>query len=166
VSFSPVGAIINTMGKVVSVNISEKKGTPKSPTDAIELAPDLGVKGDAHAGPGERQVSLLMEESIERAKKTMEKNKACDLVKEAVELVPGTFAENITTTGIDLLLLSRGDELMAGSARLRITKIGKDCHRKCSIYYKVGDCIMPAEGVFAEVVTGGTVMEGDEIEKC
>jgi MOSC domain-containing protein YiiM len=145
-------------GKVVSVNVSAKKGTAKKPTDRLRLAVDLGVEGDAHAGPGDRQVSLLMIESIEAARAGAE----CQL-REGVELVPGSFAENITTRGIDLLALKLGDTLRVGSARLRVSKIGKECPRPCAIYYQLGSCIMPREGIFGAVIAAGKVRPGDEI---
>jgi len=148
------------MSKVVSVNISETKGMPKKPVEAIELVPGLGVKGDAHAGPGRRQVSLLMIESIEKAKAMMESQGRAG----RIELSPGVFAENITTQGVDLVSMSPGDELRVGPARLRLTRIGKECHTRCAIYYQAGDCIMPAEGVFFEVMEGGAVRPGDEIK--
>lgn len=153
------------MGKIVSVNISRAKGTPKSPVDEIELVPDMGVRGDAHAGPGDRQVSLLMEESIDKARRALAGKEECRAAK-GVELGPGAFAENITTSGIDLLTLRPGDEVvLQGGARIRITRIGKECHTRCAIYYKTGDCIMPAEGVFGEVIGGGWARPGDGIEK-
>jgi MOSC domain-containing protein YiiM len=145
-------------GTVVSVNRSDKKGTAKTPTDALQLVVDLGVAGDAHSAPGDRQVSLLMIESIDRARAGAE----CQL-NEGVELVPGSYAENITTRGLDLLALKLGDTLKVGTARLRVSKIGKECPRPCAIYYKLGSCIMPREGIFGAVITGGEVRPGDEI---
>jgi len=145
-------------GRVVSVNVSEKKGVAKRPVAVLTLLPGRGVEGDAHAAPGDRQVSLLMLESIERARAGAE----CQ-TSEGVDLVPGSYAENITTSGIDLLALRLGDTLTAGVARLRVTKIGKECPRPCAIYYKLGSCIMPREGIFCEVLAGGEVRPGDEI---
>jgi MOSC domain-containing protein YiiM len=154
------------MGKVVSVNISEKKGTAKKPVHEIELVPGFGVKNDAHAAPGDRQVSLLMLEHIEEARERMESLPDCEIKGQGVELAPGVFAENITTQDIDLLSLKIGDELAAGpSVRLKVSKIGKECDRPCAIYYKTGDCIMPKKGIFAEVIKGGTLRPGDSIEK-
>jgi len=145
-------------GRVVSVNVSAKKGMAKTPVASLRLLVGLGVEGDAHAAPGDRQVSLLMNESIERARSGAE----CK-INDGVELVPGAYAENLTTAGIDLTALKLGDELRAGTARLRVTKIGKECPRPCAIYYKVGSCIMPREGIFCEVLTAGEVRPGDEI---
>jgi len=153
------------MGKVVSVNISKGKGTPKKPVAQIELVPGQGVKGDAHAAPGDRQVSLLMMEHIEEARERLKSGGGCEATGDPVELAPGSFAENITTRGIDLLALKIGDDLIAGTARLRISKIGKECHRPCAIYYKTGDCIMPTRGIFAAVTEAGVVRPGDDIGK-
>lgn len=154
------------MAKIVSVNVSKAKGTAKKPVPEIELVPDLGVKNDAHAAPGDRQVSLLMKEDIDEAKKTASDMPECEAVKPGVELVPGSFAENITTEGIELPSLPIGQELIFGDGvRLRVSKIGKECHRPCAIYYKMGDCIMPKRGIFCEVVKGGVVRAGDTIEK-
>lgn len=147
------------MGKVISVNVSLRKGTAKSAVAEIELVAGLGVKGDAHSAPGDRQVSLLMEESLERAR-AMTKPGA-----KPVELRPGSFAENLTTSGLDLLALSLGDLLHTNrGVRLRVSKKGKECPRPCAIYYQMGDCLMPREGIFCEVLEGGAVRPGDELE--
>jgi MOSC domain-containing protein YiiM len=152
------------MGKIISVNISEKKGTVKKPVSKIELVEDHGVKDDAHAAPGDRQISLLMQESLKEMALNMKDKPGCEKVDKGVEIGPGIFAENITTEGIDLVSMTPGMELAAGDGViLEITKIGKDCHRKCAIYYKVGDCIMPKKGVFAKVIKGGSLKAGDPI---
>ena len=149
------------MGKIVSVNVSRKKGTVKKPAPEIELLVGRGVARDAHAGPGDRQVSLLMQESIERQERRMRENGRPETI-----LKPGMFAENLTTQGVDLLGLKLGDELRVGkSIRLRVTKIGKECHTKCAIYVQVGECVMPTEGIFCEVLAGGKVQAGDAIER-
>ncbi len=134
------------MATIVSLNVSTSKGEAKSPVTSVTLRPDHGVEGDAHAGAWHRQVSLLAVESIESMR-----------AKGATELVPGDFAENITTRGIDLAALPVGTRLIAGEVELEITQIGKKCHAKCNIFTKVGDCIMPREGVFAKVIRGGTL---------
>jgi MOSC domain-containing protein YiiM len=154
------------MGRVVSVNVSEKKGTPKRPVEKIELVPGRGVKDDAHATPGDRQVSLLMIEHIKEATERIQSMPECEIKGDGVELAPGVFAENVTTEGIDLLALNIGDEMTIGrDILLRVTRIGKECDRPCAIYYKTGDCIMPKKGIFAEVLSGGAARPGDEIEK-
>ena len=147
------------MGRIHSINTSDKKGVQKKRVDTAMLLEGLGVEGDAHAAPGDRQVSLLAVESINRQKE-------CAKIKSpGFSLNPGDFAENITTEGIDLTKLSIGDTLKTGEeVILKITKIGKECHRYCAIYYKTGDCIMPREGIFAEVVAGGEIRVGDKIE--
>ena len=147
------------MGEVYSINISDKKGVAKKNVKKAVLIEGLGLKDDAHAAVGDRQVSLLAIESIR-------KQKECVKIKtSAVDLKPGDFAENITTQGINLVTLKIGAKLRIGNnIILKISKIGKECHRFCSIYYKTGDCIMPREGIFAEVVVGGEINCGDIIE--
>lgn len=134
-------------GKVKSINISGKRGVRKLPVLRVLLRKGLGIEGDVHASPGDRQVSLL---SWERIKEQ--------------GLNPGDFAENITTEGIDLTGLKLNDLLRIGGVRLRISKIGKKCHTRCGIFERLGDCIMPREGIFAEVLVGGTIRVGDVVE--
>ena len=139
-------------GKVLAVNISVDKGTKKTNIQSCTLLKDLGLKGDAHAGPWHRQVSLLANESIEKVK------------AKGLKVGYGDFAENITTEGVDLIHLPIGTEIRIGnSIILRVTQIGKECHGRCAVYYEVGDCVMPKEGIFAEVVSAGEVKAGDEI---
>ena len=147
-------------GTVVSVNTSLKKGQIKRPVDAAELRTGRGIEGDAHRDFGHRQVSLLAVEDIEAQKARLGGGGS------AVLLGPGAFAENLTTRGLDLAALAIGDELVvAGAVRLRVSQIGKECHTKCAVYHLSGDCIMPARGIFCEVLSGGTVRAGDAIEK-
>lgn len=141
------------MAKIVAVNISEKKGVIKKPVDQIKLIEDFGIEGDAHAGKWHRQVSLLGVESIDKMKRAG-----------IEDLFFGVFAENITTEGIDLYSLPIGTKLRVGEAVLEVTQIGKDCHGGCEIRRKVGDCVMPREGIFSRVVKGGIVKPGDDIE--
>ncbi|HUL22138.1 MAG TPA: MOSC domain-containing protein [Thermodesulfobacteriota bacterium] len=139
-------------GKVLAVNISEKKGTKKTNIKSCLLLKDFGFKGDAHGGPWHRQVSLLANESIEKMR------------AKGLKVGYGDFAENITTQGVDLVHLPIGTEIRIGDAvRVRVTQIGKECHERCAIYYQAGDCVMPKEGIFAEVVSEGEVKVGDEI---
>lgn len=145
--------------RVYSINISKIKGVSKTPVSSAEVIEDFGFKQDAHAGDKIRQVSLLALESIN-------KQKECAKIKNtSAELKPGDFAENLTTQGIALSKLKIGDKLKIGKdVVLEISKIGKDCHRYCAVYYKTGDCIMPREGIFAKVLKGGVVTVGDNIE--
>ena len=141
------------MAKVVAINISEKKKTPKKTIPECNLIYDFGFEGDAHAGKWHRQVSLLAKESIERAQ-GMRTDGLCH----------GMFAENITTEGIELHTLPIGTKLKIGEeAVIEITQIGKECHEGCAIRELVGQCIMPREGIFGIVLKGGTVRENDEI---
>jgi len=146
-------------GKIFSINYSKVKGVSKTPVKSALLLEGLGLDKDAHAGYGLKQVSLLSIESIR-------KQKECAKVKKnGLLLGPGDFAENITTEGIELSALKIGDRLRLGqNAVMEISKIGKDCHKYCAIYYKIGDCIMPREGVFAKVLIGAEIAIGDDIE--
>jgi MOSC domain-containing protein YiiM len=141
------------IGKIVSLNISDKKGVRKKPVKEVFLKTDFGMEGDAHASSDwHRQVSLLALESI---KKMQDKG---------LDVKPGDFAENITTEGIDLLALPIGTQLTIGAGiKAEVTQIGKECHTRCAIYYQAGDCVMPKEGIFVKVLSGGIVREGDKI---
>ena len=141
------------MAKVVSVNISEKKGTLKKPVPEIELKLRHGIVGDAHAGDWHRQISLLAEESVDTMR-----------TLSPIPLDPGVFAENINTVGIDLKHLPVGTRLRIGETEVEVTQIGKECHNDCAIKKAVGKCVMPTEGIFAVVVKEGVVRPGDEIE--
>ena len=146
-------------GRIVSVNTSPKKGQLKTPAASAELVAGQGLAGDAHKGFAHRQVSLLMIEDIEAQRARLGD-------PAAVALGPGSYAENLTTRGIDLGALRLGYELAVGAAvRLRVSQIGKECHTKCAVYKITGDCIMPVRGIFCEVLAGGTVRPGDAVEK-
>jgi MOSC domain-containing protein YiiM len=138
--------------KIVSIAVSKSKGTRKEPVEQALLVKDHGIEGDAHAGAWHRQVSFLALESIEKAKAA------------GLSVGFGDFAENIATEGIDWVKMPVGDRFrLGGSTLVEITQIGKECHKKCAIYYQAGDCIMPREGVFARVLEGGIIRPGDEI---
>ena len=143
---------MNRCGKIVAVNISPRKGTRKANVETSCLLPGQGLKDDAHAGPGNRQVSLLAMESIAK------------MIGLGLKVGPGDFAENITTQGLDLLQLPVGTRFRIGDhTLLEVTQIGKVCHTRCAIYYQAGDCVMPKEGIFAQVLEGGEIKVGDEI---
>jgi len=139
--------------KILATCISKNKGERKTPVDSVELRPEHGIVGDAHAGDWHRQVSLLAQESI---------NKMRDM---GLDVDKGDFAENLTTEGIELVSLPVGTRLQIGATLLEVTQIGKECHNKCAIYYQAGDCVMPKEGIFAKVIEGGVVKPGDEITR-
>ncbi len=140
------------VGRVVSLNISDKKGVVKTPIDEGFFIEEHGLKGDAHSGPWHRQVSLLGLESFEK------------MQNEGTEgLVPGIFAENITTQGIILYELPVGTQLSIGETVHEVSQIGKECHTGCEIARKVGKCVMPKEGIFTKVIKGGLIRPGDEI---
>ncbi len=138
--------------KIRSIAMSKSKGTRKELVEQALLVREHGLEGDAHAGTWHRQVSFLATESIEKAKAT------------GLKVSFGDFAENIATEGIDWVNTPIGVKFKLGeSALVEVTQIGKECHKKCAIYYQAGDCIMPREGVFARVLEGGTIRCGDEI---
>ncbi len=140
-------------GKVLSVNIADKKGQKKANIGCGLLIESVGLQGDAHAGSEIRQVSLLAKESIEKIR------------AKGLDVQYGDFAENLTTEGIALPALPIGAKLKIGTDILvEVTQIGKVCHERCHIFYTVGDCVMPREGIFASVVAGGKVEIGDSIE--
>lgn len=140
-------------GKVAAISTSVEKGTKKKPVLRADLIVNHGIKGDAHAGEKIRQISLLALESIEKMK------------AKCLKVSAGDFAENITTLGINLLVLKIGDKLKIGNNVLvEITQIGKECHDRCEIYRQLGDCVMPREGVFARVLRGGKIKTGDNIK--
>ncbi len=143
--------------KIIAVSISSVKGRAKENQPRINVIKDFGAEGDAHAGAAVRQVSLLAMESIEKMREL------------GADVSPGSFAENITTAGVGLTDLKVGDVLRIGSqVRLEISQLGKVCHDRCAIYYQVGTCVMPGEGVFAVVLTGGEIRPGDimQVEKA
>lgn len=138
--------------KVVSVCISEKKGTRKHKVPFIEIKKDHGIVGDAHAGNWHRQISLLGIESLEKMKKDLP------------DLDSGDFAENIMTEGLCLYELPIGTRLKIGQTEVEVTQIGKECHHGCEIRKITGDCVMPREGIFAIVIKEGKIYPDDPIE--
>nr|WP_300006229.1 MOSC domain-containing protein [Tissierella sp.] len=140
-------------GRVISINISQEKGVVKDPIDQGVFLTDHGLEGDAHAGNWHRQVSLLALESFQ---------KMIDAGAEG--LVPGIFAENITTEGISLFTLPVGTRFKIGETIQELTQIGKECHSGCEIARKVGKCVMPKEGIFTKIIKSGTIKVGDLIE--
>lgn len=143
-----------TTGRIKAISISKKKGIPKTNVKSARLIENHGIEGDIHAGNWHRQVSLLALESIEQMRKKGLRN-----------LRPGAFAENITTEFIEIPRLRVGTKIKLGNeAILEITQIGKECHNKCAIFFKVGDCVMPSEGIFAKVIRGGEIFVGDKIQ--
>jgi len=141
------------VGRIVAVSISKKKGIPKSNVNSAKLIENHGIEGDIHAGKWHRQVSFLALESIDKMR-----------AKGLPGLRPGAFAENITTEFLTLPEIAIGTKIKIGqSAELEITQIGKECHDKCAIFVKVGDCVMPREGIFAKVIKSGDIKINDEI---
>jgi len=145
--------VVLTKGTIKAVSISTKRGTKKSNVPQAELRADFGIIGDSHAGRPLRQVSMLAVESIAK------------MPTSGTAVSPGDFAENITTEGLDLSKLRLGSRIKLGeSAEIEITQMGKKCHGRCEIFRQMGDCIMPREGIFAEVRKSGVIKTGDAIE--
>jgi len=139
-------------GRIISVNISRKKSVRKIPQPEAIIIANYGLEGDCHAGSGHRQVSLLAIESIEKMRHL------------GLKVGPGDFAENITTSGLELPLLPVGTILEIGpEVVLEVSQIGKVCHTKCAIFRRVGQCVMPEEGIFGRVLKGGKIKPGDSI---
>jgi MOSC domain-containing protein YiiM len=139
-------------GIVIAVCTSERKGMPKEDVGQGLLVKEHGLEGDVHAGNWHRQVSLLSVSSINKIK------------EQGLEIENGDFAENLTVDGIDVWTLPVGTRLTVGQeAVLEVTQIGKECHARCAIYYRAGDCVMPREGIFARVLKTGPVAAGDEL---
>ena len=144
------------MGKVIAVCVSEKKGEQKKPVDKIRLVKDWGIEGDAHAGKWHRQVSLLGRSSVDKLEKALD----------GMKLAPGAFAENILVEDeFRLFELEVGTRLRLGESAVgEVTQIGKECHNDCVIRKKAGDCVMPREGIFVRILSGGTLKAGDDVE--
>lgn len=139
------------MGKILAICISKQRGVQKKPINKAKVIADWGIEHDAHGGDWHRQVSLLSADKIE------------DFRKNGVRVGYGAFGENLVVSGLDFAKLSVGTLLRAGEVLLEMTQIGKECHAHCAVYHQVGDCIMPREGVFAKVLTGGVLHPGDEL---
>jgi len=141
------------MASVVAVCISDTKGTIKTPIPEVHVKADYGIEGDAHAGEGHRQVSLLAVESADKIRSKIP------------NLEAGAFAENILTSGICLYDLPIGAKLHIGKTILEVTQIGKECHNDgCAIKQQTGECVMPREGIFTSVVQGGVIKPGDGVQ--
>ena len=139
------------MGKVIAVCTSERKGIQKTSVPEIKVIEDWGIEGDAHAGKWHRQISLLSDEKIQefRAK--------------GAEVAYGAFGENLIVEGFDFRALPVGTRFHIGDVVLEMTQIGKECHSGCAIFKKMGECIMPKQGVFTKVLHGGVIHPGDEL---
>ena len=139
------------MGKVIAICTSPARGTQKKPVPSARFTVDWGIEGDAHGGRWHRQVSLLSADKIEAFN------------ARGANVQPGAFGENLVVEGFDFRSLPVGTLLRCGSVLLEMTQIGKECHSHCEIYKKMGECIMPREGVFARVLVPGEIHVGDEM---
>jgi MOSC domain-containing protein YiiM len=136
--------------RILSINVSVRKGMQKTPVGQAQLRAGHGIVGDAHAGPWHRQLSLLADEDVQSMR------------GRGVQIHCGDFAENLTTWGVDLAELPVGTRLHLGQAVVEVTQIGKECHGHCAIYRAVGDCVMPRRGIFARVLEGGEISPASE----
>lgn len=139
------------MGKIKAICISEKRGTQKSMIESANIIDGYGIEGDAHGGDWHRQISLLSFDKIE------------DFKKKGADIDYGAFGENLVIEGYDFRTLPVGTRFQCNDVLLELTQIGKECHTHCQIYHKMGDCIMPREGVFTKVIHGGNISVGDEV---
>ena len=142
------------MGKVIAVCISEKRGTVKKNIQECNVVEGFGLENDAHGGNWHRQVSLL---SYDRVKEFNERGG---------NVVDGDFGENILIEGYDFKTLPVGTRFKCNDVVLELTQVGKKCHSHCEIFHRVGDCIMPREGVFTKVIHGGKIKVGDDFVIC
>ncbi|EOL46388.1 MOSC domain-containing protein [Enterococcus caccae] len=140
------------VGEIIGINISERRGTQKKEISEVDLVKGFGLENDAHGGNWHRQVSLLSFEKI------------TEFNERGARVGNGAFGENIIVSGVDLRQLPVGSQIRIGQAELVVTQIGKECHKHCQIYARVGDCIMPREGIFAVVVVAGHIKKGDKLE--
>ena len=142
-------------GVVRGICISKKRGTAKYPVESARIVPDWGIEEDAHGGKWHRQISLLALEKIEAFR------------EQGADVDFGAFGENLIIEGFDLRNVPVDSEIRIGdTVRLKVTQIGKECHSHCAIYKRMGECIMPREGVFAEVLQEGTIHPGDTVITC
>ncbi len=139
------------MGNVLAVCISERKGTEKQNVGTARFLAGWGIENDSHAGRWHRQVSLLSHDQIEAFRAG------------GAAIAAGAFGENLVVSGIDFRSLPIGTRLRCNDVVLELTQIGKECHSGCAIYQRMGDCIMPREGVFTRVLHGGTISVGDTL---
>ncbi len=138
--------------EVLALNTSRRKGTKKRPVEQVTLIANHGIEGDAHAGDWHRQISFLGSKCIE------------DFNSKGAKVTPGAFGENIIVRDVDFTKLPIGTLVKCNEIEMEITQIGKECHDRCVIYYQMGDCIMPRNGVFAVVNQGGILNVGDQVE--
>lgn len=138
--------------EIAAVSTSQRKGEKKHNIKEGLLIANHGLQGDAHADGSHRQLSLLAIESIEAMR------------ERGADVHPGDFAENLTTRGLVLHKLPVGTRLRVGrDILLELTQIGKECHSGCAIARQVGNCVMPKEGVFCRILSGGVVRPGDSL---
>ena len=142
------------MGKVIAVCISEKRGTVKKNVQECTVVEGFGLENDAHGGNWHRQISLLSYDQVK------------DFNARGGNVTDGDFGENILVEGYDFKTLPIGTRFKCNDVILELTQVGKKCHHHCEIFHRVGDCIMPREGVFTKVIHGGKIKVGDDFTIC
>jgi molybdopterin adenylyltransferase len=138
------------MARVISVNTSAERKARKVPRESVMLLKGHGIEGDAHAGEGRRQVSILSDGSMGKMR------------ARGIDTSPGCCGENIDAGECrELYTMLPGVSFRIGdSARVRITEVGKDNSDGHADNVIQGN-IFPEEGIFAEVLEGGEVRPGD-----
>ena len=142
------------MGKVIAVCISEKRGTVKKNVQECTVVEGFGLENDAHGGNWHRQISLLSYDQVK------------DFNARGGNVTDGDFGENILVEGYDFKTFPIGTRFKCNDVILELTQVGKKCHHHCEIFHRVGDCIMPREGVFTKVIHGGKIKVGDDFTIC
>ena len=166
----------NLMGSVVAVCRSKDHVFSKGVEESIRLLPGLGVEGDAHMGrtvqhrsriardpnqPNLRQVHFIHSELFE------------ELSREGHVVSPGQMGENITTSGIDLLGLPTGTQLLVGNeAVVEITGLRNPCHQLDDFQAGLMNAVLDRDeqgnlvrkaGVMGVVLKGGIIRPNDTI---
>lgn len=138
--------------QISAICTSKVKGTSKKFVEEAEFIEEWGIKDDAHSGSWHRQISLLSKEKIDKFN------------ERGANVEYGAFGENLVVDNYDLNKLPVGTIIEVGnSIVLRVTQIGKKCHSGCDIAQRMGECIMPTNGIFARVLKGGKAKVGDSI---
>ncbi len=139
------------VGRLIAVNRSDVRTEPKSNVGSGELIAGYGLVGDAHAGRGKPEVSLIAVSEIERANR-----------EHGIQAGPGAFADNLTVAEMDLSQAAAGDRLHVGPALLEVVRLEKP-HAAAPIHNFQGVSILPDVGVFCRVIEGGRVAAGHAV---
>lgn len=142
-------------GTIHSIAISVDRGTLKQEVPEAELVENFGIKGDGHAGDWGRQVTLLDRASVQKANR-----------EHGLKVGPGGFAENILIDGMNLARLRVGGRIKLGdSVVVEVSQIGKEDHPSVVTEKYDGVSLLPHEGLFCRVITGGKIRKGDPAQQ-